>query len=75
MKYLVFADCDWIIGHLRWGHYEGELSEEEYQEYLKLDNDKDKALFIIENCDLVADDYEINDAANPTDIRITKTEY
>ena len=75
MVYNVHADCDWIQGHLRWGHYEGQLDEEAYQEYLKLDNDKDRATFICENCDLIVDDWEVNDCDDPTNIRITKSEY
>ena len=71
MKYNVHADCDWIQGHTRWGHYEGELTEEEYQEYLSL-SDEEKIEYIRDRCALIVDDTELDDCADPTNIQITK---
>lgn len=71
MKYLITADSDWIQGHLRYGHFEGELTEEEYQEYLKLSSEEEQSDFIREFCHLCVDSYEIDDYEEPSNIRIT----
>ena len=45
-KYEVYADADWVQGHLRFGHYERYLSEEQYQEYLNLPTKDEQRRFI-----------------------------
>lgn len=71
-KYLITADVDYIMGHIRYGHYEGELTEEQYQEYLSLASVEDRKDFIRDICDLVVDDYYIADCSSPTNIKISE---
>lgn len=71
-KYKIIAQIDCITGHLRYGHYEGELTEEQYQEYLSLDNDKDRNDFIRDVCNLVVDSYSVDFIDPPTNIEIKK---
>ena len=74
MKYHVHADCDWVVGVLRRGHFEGELTEEQYQEYLALESDEERSEFIWDVCGLVLDDWDVDDSDDPTNIQITKIE-
>lgn len=56
----VTANVDYVMGHLRYGHYEGtlELTEEEYEQFranpVKFLNEYDHDL------DFILDDYEID---------------
>lgn len=67
MRILVKYPVDWIVGHLRYGHMEGiiNLSKEEYAEF-----QKDPAVYLkshdelIENFDLLVDDYRVYDYSN-----------
>lgn len=67
MRISVEYPVDWIVGHLRYGHMEGEinLSKEEYAEF-----QKDPAVYLkshdelIEEFNLLVDDYEIDDYSN-----------
>ena len=67
MKLFIEYPVDWIVGHLRYGHKEGEieLTEEEYAEFKKdptayLNSHKE----FTENLDLLVDDYEVNDCSD-----------
>lgn len=56
-KYFVYAPIGWIAGHLRYGHFEGEIE-------IPDDKLKDKAWIreaVIDGCDLLVDDWEIDD--------------
>ena len=56
-KYKVFVPCDYIVGHLRYGHFEGEVevnSIEEVKDILTKES-------IWCNLDLVIDDYSLDD--------------
>lgn len=64
------ADVDCIMGHLRYGHFEGELTEEQYQEYLSLTSEKDQEDFVTDMCRLVIDSYSVDDYDPPTNINI-----
>ena len=59
-KNLVTADLSYIVGYLRYGHYELELSDEEYEEFKKMSN-YDKKEYICENGEIIIDDYDMND--------------
>lgn len=56
----VTANVDYVMGHLRYGHYEGtlELTEEEYEQFranpVKFLNEYDHDL------DFILDDYEVD---------------
>lgn len=70
MRILVEYPVDWIAGHLRYGHMEGviDLSKEEYAEF-----QKDPAVYLkshdelIENLDLLVDDYRVDDYCKDID--------
>ena len=72
IKYNVTADADWIQGYLRYGHFEGSLLEEQYQEYLNLPTKDEQRRFIADLCTLIVDDWEINDYEYPSNIKITE---
>lgn len=66
----VIADADWINGHLEFGHYDLYLdSPEELEAFKKLTPEK-QAQKILDEGDLIVDGYDINDYADPTNIRI-----
>lgn len=70
-KYLVHADVDWIQGHLRFGHFEGEFTEEQYQEYINLPSEEKKE-YIRDVCNLIVDDWSIESYDDPSNIEITQ---
>ena len=58
-KYKLSVDVDYVQGHLRYGHLELELSEEEYKEFTTLsDSDKKRML---RDGEMVVDEYEVYD--------------
>ena len=62
-KYFISVPVDYVIGHLRYGHFEGvvELKDDEI-------NNKEKLKKLIrENCELWIDDWEI-DSYGPLDM-------
>lgn len=63
----IIADVDYVTGHLRDGHYELNLNEEEYDEYKNL-SEEDKISWI-EDGDFIVDDYKIYDIGTITEIR------
>lgn len=56
-KYFIYAPVDYIVGHLRYGHFEGiiDLEDEEIDDKEKLED------LIRDNCELLIDDWEIDD--------------
>lgn len=65
----VHARVEYLMGHLRYGHFELQMDEEEYKEY-KSYTDEEKEEYIMENGDLVIDDYEVDDYGPISDIRV-----
>ena len=63
----IIADVDYVIGHLRDGHYELNLNDEEYNEYKNL-SEEDKISWI-EDGNFIVDDYRIYDIGPITEIR------
>lgn len=56
-KYFVYAPIDYIVGHLRYGHFEGEIEIPDD----KL-NDKEWITEAVRgSCDLLVDDWEIDE--------------
>lgn len=53
-KYDVYIDCDYVIGHLRYGHLEGVVSANSVEEAEKI------AMENIDLLDLVIDDYDVD---------------
>lgn len=54
-KYEVYMDCDYVNGHLRYGHLEGVVSAESVEEAKRMVMKRPELL------DLVVDDYEVED--------------
>lgn len=65
----VCADLKYLTGHLRYGHIELPMDEKEYKEY-ETYTGKEKEKYIIENGDLIIDDYEVNDYGPISNIRV-----
>ena len=66
----VIADADWINGHLEFGHYDLYLDSPEELETFKKLTPEEQAQKILDEGDLIVDGYDINDYADPTNIRI-----
>lgn len=63
VKIKIVAKPDYVMGYLKYGHFEGEveLTEEEFK---KLQNDPERAfneLDLGSACELIVDSYEIED--------------
>lgn len=65
----VCADLKYLTGHLKCGHIELQMNEEEYKEYESY-TDEEKEEYIIENGDLIIDDYKVNDYGPISNIRV-----
>ena len=63
----IIADVDYVTGHLRYGHWELELSDKDYNEYKNL-SEEDKISWI-EDGKFIVDDYEVDDIGIITEIR------
>ena len=63
----IIADVDYVNGHLRYGHWELKLNDEEYNKYKNL-LEEDKISWI-EDGDFIVDDYRIYDIGTITEIR------
>lgn len=65
----VYAEVEYLMGHLRYGHFELQMDEEEYKEYESF-TDEDKKGYIMENGDLIIDDYEVDDYGPISNIKV-----
>ena len=59
-KNLITADLSYVVGHLRHGHYELKLSDEEYEEFKKMSKEEKKD-YICDCGKIVIDDFYLND--------------
>jgi hypothetical protein len=64
----IIADVDYVTGHLRSGHWELELNDEDYNGYKKL-SEEDRMSWIEDDGDFIIDDYKIYDIGTITEIR------
>lgn len=69
MSKLITADCDWINGHLRFGHYELELTDSEFEEFSKMNEDEQEK-YVYKNGSLIVDDYEVDEYEYPSNIQV-----
>lgn len=62
-KIYIEAPVDYIVGHLRYGHYEGEieLTDEEFEIFKENPNEAFDDLELKESLGLYVDDYSIDD--------------
>jgi hypothetical protein len=74
----VSANVDYIMGHLRYGHYEGtlRLTEEEYQEFManpvpfvKANRDK-----FMDDLELIVDDWSVEDVGDIYEVEVLGAE-
>ena len=72
-EYLITADLEYIVGHLRCAHVEAVLTEEEYEEFKALSDDE-KADYLNEVGNLVIDDVSIEDRGPLQDIEVIELE-
>lgn len=70
-KYIVTADADWIQGHLRYGHWEMELTGAEYEEFKSLSEDE-QIEYLRDVGSLIVDDYEIDDYGVPSNLEVNE---
>jgi len=66
---VIIADVDYVIGHFKYGHFELEVNDEEYEEFQTY-SDEEKKEYIGENGDLIIDDYVVDNLGNITNIRV-----
>ena len=64
----IIADVDYVTGHLRSGHWELELDDEDYNRYKNL-SEEDRMSWIEDDGDFIIDDYRIYDIGTITEIR------
>ena len=60
MKFLVTADVDYVMGHLRYGHLEGVIECESEEELKEMIENKNLDGYL----DLVVDSYEVEDCGD-----------
>lgn len=58
MKVRVVKDCDYVVGHLRYGHLETEVEVNSLEEAQEMFPDNRDSYW---NMELVIDDYEVDD--------------
>ena len=59
MNKLITCPVDYVCGHLRNGHYELKLTDEEFAEFQQLSDDG-KASWLVEG-NFIVDSYEVDD--------------
>lgn len=69
----IYAEVDYISGHLRYGHYELELDGKELEDF-KASSLEEQKEFIKEEGHFILDDYRINDIGDLSDIEIVEDE-
>lgn len=58
MKVRVVKDCDYVVGHLRYGHLEAEVEVNSLEEAKEMFPDNRESYW---NMELIVDDYEVDD--------------
>lgn len=64
MSKTIIGNIDYIQGHIRYGHFELELTDKEYDEFQTLD--EDAKIEWVRDGELIIDDYRINDYGDIT---------
>ena len=75
-KIYINAPVEYVIGHLRYGHYEGEieLTDEEFE---KFEENPDKAFYdldLTDSLDLLVDDFSIDDIGHIDEVNWKEVE-
>lgn len=73
-KVSIDAPLEYIVGHLRYGHFEGELemTDEEFEEFKKNPLDFLYKEDYINDLNLVIDDYEVDDIGPVDEVNWTE---
>lgn len=58
MKVRITKDCDFVVGHLRYGHFETEVEVNSLEEAKEMFPDDRQSCY---NMNLIVDDYEVDD--------------
>lgn len=58
---------DYVGGHLRYGHFEAKLADDEYEAFCKMSKD-DQIDYLFEAGELIIDDFEVNEYGDMTEI-------
>lgn len=58
MKVRITKDCDYVVGHLRYGHFETEVEVNSLEEAKEMFPDNRDSYW---DMDLIVDDYEVDD--------------
>lgn len=73
-KVSIDAPLEYVVGHLRYGHFEGELemTDEEFEEFKKNPLDFLYERDYINDLNLVIDDYEVDDMGPVDEVNWTE---
>lgn len=63
----ITAEVEYVQGHLRYGHYELKLTDEEFEKFKDMSCDEQES-YVREKGHLVVDDYCVDDVGPITDI-------
>lgn len=63
----ITAEVEYVQGHLRYGHYELELADEEFEKFKDMSCDEQES-YVRKKGHLVIDDYYVDDIGPITDI-------
>lgn len=58
MKVRIIKDCDYVSGHLRYGHFETEVEVDSLKQAKEMFPDERDTYY---DMDLIVDDYRVND--------------
>lgn len=65
--HIICGDLDYVQGHLRYGHLEMELNDEDFEKFKSLSL-KEQKEYLNDNGNLIVDDYEVDDWGSITEI-------
>lgn len=63
----ITAEVEYVLGHLRYGHYELKLTDEDFEKFKDMSCDEQKS-YIRDAGYFIVDDYRVNDIGPITDI-------
>jgi hypothetical protein len=64
--YRLTKDLDYLAGHLRYGHKELLLTDEEYKKYMAMSKEE-RMEYFQDECEIVVDDFEVDDYEDSDD--------
>lgn len=68
--YTVTLGLDYLMGHLRYGHFKAVLTEKQFKEFEGIADPEEKEEFIRDYGEIVVDDYEVSDWESNGDIDV-----